>query len=146
MALFGAVNTLSSLAMGRISDRWGNKPLVITGFLAHLSFYACFFAAITLRGTHWFTEREYLLYLGAAVYGVGDAAANTFPNIICSLYFTDNAEAAFSNLKFFQVRRNSYPTNSCSPLEACSPSVPVPWTLLQSWSCVSAFVPSLVFP
>lgn len=106
MALFGAVNTLSSLAMGRISDSFGNKPLAFIGFLAHFSFYACFFAAIKVLGPEWpqwFQDHQYLLYIGAGVYGIGDASANTFPNIICSLFFTDDAEAAFSSLKFLQV-------------------------------------------
>jgi MFS family permease len=105
MALFGAVNTLSSLIMGKVSDSFGNKPLVFFGFLAHITFYACFFAAIKVQPLTWFATHEYLLYLGAAVCGFGDACLNTFPNVLCSLFFTDNAEAAFSNLKFFQVRR-----------------------------------------
>lgn len=106
MALFGAVNTLSSLIMGKMGDRFGNKPTVFAGFFAHIAFYACFFAALSLKPVTWFSDKEYLLYLGAAVYGVGDAAANTFPNVICSLFFTDDAEAAFSNLKLLQVPFN----------------------------------------
>jgi predicted MFS family arabinose efflux permease len=102
MALFGAVDTLSSLIMGKMSDYWGNKPVVFFGFLAHLAFFACFFAAIQVGGVKWFDGHEYTLYIGAAVFGIGDAFANTFPNVMCSLYFTDDAEAAFSNLKFFQ--------------------------------------------
>lgn len=33
---------------------------------------------------------------------LGDASWNTFPNTILGVYWPDNAEAAFANLKFWQ--------------------------------------------
>lgn len=106
MALYGGVNTIASLAFGKISDSFGNKPIVAIAFLAHLSFFACFYTAIKVYGMvwkEWFHDHEYLLYIGAGVHGIANASTNTFTSLICSLFFTDEAGAAFSNLKFLQV-------------------------------------------
>jgi len=43
-----------------------------------------------------------LIYIGAAICGLGDAAWNTFPGTITSKLFTNNAEAAFAVCKFSQ--------------------------------------------
>jgi len=103
MAVFGGTNTIASFSMGQISDRWGNKPVVAMGYAMHLTFYLFFFLRLSDEPISWFSDRQYLLYLGAVVYAVGDACMNTFPSIMCSLFFTDDAEAAFSNFKFFQA-------------------------------------------
>eukprot|EP01126_Amoeba_proteus_P052228 TRINITY_DN6291_c0_g1_i2.p1 TRINITY_DN6291_c0_g1~~TRINITY_DN6291_c0_g1_i2.p1 ORF type:complete len:464 (+),score=69.34 TRINITY_DN6291_c0_g1_i2:129-1394(+) len=102
MALFGAVDTIASYTMGKISDTWGNKIVLFSGFLAHLLFLVGFYVALKFHPLDYFGDHQYWLYLGACLLGVGDACMNTLPNLLCSIFFTNNAEAAFSNLKFFQ--------------------------------------------
>jgi len=49
----------------------------------------------------YFLENSWLLYFTAGLWGLGDAAFNTFPNTMLSVLFTDDAESAFANLKFW---------------------------------------------
>jgi len=62
----------------------------------------------------------------AAIWGLGDASCNTFPNIMLSVLFTDDAESAFANLKFWQS------------LGAVIPFATGPYMVLN-WKLVSLF-------
>jgi len=109
MAVFGVFNVLFSFLFGRIADKLGSGYLVILGFFSHMLFLTLMLIAIKLFGVHWFADRIWLLYLAAIVWAAGDAAWNTFPNTILGINFTDNIEAAFANLKFWQAVGSAVP-------------------------------------
>lgn len=109
MAAFGGVNVFFSFLLGRAADKVGPGYLVLFGFLCHVTFLATVLTAVKLVGVPWFSEREWLLYLAAIVWAAGDAAWNTFTNTILGIYFSDNAEAAFANLKFWQSVGSAVP-------------------------------------
>jgi len=102
MAVFGAFNVLGSFAMGRVADRFGGWPLVIVGFSMNVIFLVSTWIIFYLKALPWISVHEWYLYLAAALLAIGDAAWNTFPNTILGVYWPDNAEAAFANLKFWQ--------------------------------------------
>lgn len=103
MATFGAIDTVASLIMGKIADNWGPHIVALTGGFCQLSVMVAYFIGLKFVSVKWFHDYSYLLYLTAGVWAIGDAAFNLFPNYVMSVLFTDNAEAAFATLKFFQA-------------------------------------------
>jgi hypothetical protein len=117
-----AIDTVASLIMGKIADNWGPHIVALTGGFCQLSVMVAYFIGLKFvsgtpcfRHDHstivvkWFHDYSYLLYLTAGVWAIGDAAFNLFPNYVMSVLFTDNAEAAFATLKFFQVNTFKFP-------------------------------------
>jgi len=103
MATFGAVDATSSIILGRVSDKFGKRIVVFIGALAQLSFIIAFMYMDRYQSLkELIPSRKWILFLGAGVYGIGDAVWNTFPSIMMSTFFTSRTEAAFSNLKLWQ--------------------------------------------
>lgn len=109
MAVFGAVNVLSSLALGKITDRYGPAPAVFIGWSFHAIFLIAYYV---LYGLHfvplsWFADNKWFIYFSVAFYSIGDAAWQFFPPTMIGTLFANNAEAAFANFKFFQSLGNT---------------------------------------
>jgi MFS family permease len=102
MAVFGGANVAGSLAMGRIADRFGGWPLVIVGFVMNTIFLVSAWLINYHDAFTWIKSHEWYLYICAILLAIGDASWNTFPNTILGVYWPNNAEAAFANLKFWQ--------------------------------------------
>jgi len=103
MAVFGAVDTIASLLMGKIADVWGGQVVITIGAISHVIFLVGYFVVLKLIPIAQFADSGYIIYISAGLWAVGDAAFNLFPNLMMSLFFTDNSEGAFSVLKFFQA-------------------------------------------
>jgi len=103
MAVFGVADVAGSFTLGRLADRVNLAVLVYIGLAAHLTFLLGIYIILQLESVYYFSDKQWLLYIGAALYGLGDAAWNTFPNIMLSTLFIDDTEAAFANLKFWQA-------------------------------------------
>lgn len=105
MAVFGVTDALSSVTLGRLADRFGKRLFVAVGLLAHLavlSFFLCFLfldddALDDIYDNFW------ILFVAAGILGIADSCWNTFPCTMMSVFFIDDAEAAFATLKFFQA-------------------------------------------
>jgi len=102
MTVFGVFDVLGSFTLGKLADSYNTYFVAVFGFILHTIFFGVFFGLIEIEGFGWFESRTWLIYLGAAIAGLGDAAWNTFPGTITSQVFTDNAEAAFAVCKFSQ--------------------------------------------
>jgi MFS family permease len=63
------VKTGSNLAAGHLSDRWGARPLLITGWLAYGTVYLCF----ALASSAWQAWTIFLIY--GVVYSLTEPAA-----------------------------------------------------------------------
>lgn len=109
MAVFGCVNVLSSLLLGKLTDRFGPGPAVALGWTTHAIFLISFTAmrGFNLVPLSWFADNTWFIYLSVAVYATGDAAWQFFPPTMIGTLFASNAEAAFANFKFFQSLGNT---------------------------------------
>jgi len=102
MSVFGAVNVLGSFGFGKLADMYNTNIVAIIGFIAHSFFFILFFGIMEIEGLNYFEHKDYLIYVGAILCGIGDAAWNTYPGTMTSKLFTNNAEAAFAVFKFHQ--------------------------------------------
>jgi len=99
---FAATDAVASIIFGKMADKFGKKSIVIVGFIAHASFFIFLFVFLTYGpGVNYFVHNTWLLFLLAGVFGIGDAAWNTFGGIIIGFFFNEDTEAGFSNLKLF---------------------------------------------
>jgi len=108
-AVFGGVNVLSSFGFGKIADRIGPSPIVIIAWLSHAAFLILYFFiyGVQLVSTEWIAENKWFIYVSVGFYSIGDAGWQFFPSTMVGMLFTDDAEAGFANLKFFQSLGNS---------------------------------------
>jgi len=101
MAVFAAVDAVSSYTFGKLSDSFGKGPMVLVGFLTHLAFHAFWVFFLYFKSFADIADYRYILFITASIYGIGDAVWNTFPSIMMSFFWTEQAEAAFSVMKLF---------------------------------------------
>jgi len=89
---------LGCFLLGKLSDKLGKMIFVIVGVTVHMSFYAFFLYKCWSSGDHESIKEidTVVLYIAAAVFGVGDACYNTFSAVILGAFFLDNTEPAFS--------------------------------------------------
>jgi len=102
MAVYGAFDATASVLLGRMADVVGKRLYLIVGFIAHFSFIAFYLTFLNVSNIETLHDDYWILFLSAAVLGVADACWNTFPPLMMSVFFADNAEPAFGNLKFWQ--------------------------------------------
>jgi MFS family permease len=102
MAVYGAFDALASVLLGRMADVVGKRLYLVVGFVAHGSFIAFYMTYLNLSNIATLHDDFWILFLSAAVLGIADACWNTFPPLMMSVFFADNAEPAFGNLKFWQ--------------------------------------------
>ena len=100
MSVFGAVDSVSSFVLGRVTDRIGARWIGYSGavllalFLGTIHFCRYSTFGVTLTAA----------FLWAALLGVADACMfSVFCNAAMATLFHDRAEAAFSNVKVFQA-------------------------------------------
>lgn len=96
MACFGAVDALSSFALGKLSDVVGRPPILILGFLCQTTVCVILFL-VDIPADAWG-----LLIGCAALWGLGDASWNTQISAILGDLFSDNLDGAFANFKLWQ--------------------------------------------
>jgi len=101
MSVFGATDAIGSFVLGRLSDKAGKRLLVAVGFFTHILFHTFWIFFLHWKSFDAIPDYKYMLFITAAIYGLGDAVWNMFPSIMMSSVFTDQAEAAFSVLKLF---------------------------------------------
>jgi MFS family permease len=103
MATFGASDVLSSLLLSRVIDtRWGRRIVWSLGAIAELLFLLSFGFLLPWKGVEYFFANKYILYVGAIVFGLGDAASNLVPGALVSTYFSSSPELAYPHLKLWQ--------------------------------------------
>jgi predicted MFS family arabinose efflux permease len=109
MAGFGAVNVVASFGFGKLADLIGPSPVVITGWLSHIIFLIVYFAfyGLEILPISWIQEHKWFVYASVCFYSIGDAAFQFFPATMIGMLFSDNAEAGFANLKFWQSLGNT---------------------------------------
>lgn len=100
MSVFGAVDSVSSFVLGRVTDRIGARwigycgAVLLAAFLGTIHFCRYSPFGVTLKAA----------FLWAALLGVADACMfSVFCNAAMATLFHDRAEAAFSNVKVFQA-------------------------------------------
>eukprot|EP01114_Cavostelium_apophysatum_P019462 TRINITY_DN6284_c0_g1_i1.p1 TRINITY_DN6284_c0_g1~~TRINITY_DN6284_c0_g1_i1.p1 ORF type:complete len:454 (+),score=76.98 TRINITY_DN6284_c0_g1_i1:939-2300(+) len=103
-AAMAFTDAIFSVIFGKIADRFGKKFVCIFGFIAH--FGVLLFLLIFLKvgpGFAYFSDvgNVWVLFVIAGIYGIADAAWNTFAGIVIGYYFTEQTEAGFSNSKLF---------------------------------------------
>lgn len=99
MSAFGAADALSSVIMGRLSDRIGRMPIIAIGLLSHSAIYAYVMFVYPSDGT---PQADWLYYVLALGLGLGDGVFNTQIYAILGTFFEDRADHAFANFKLFQ--------------------------------------------
>jgi len=102
MTVYGAFDAVGSMVLGRMADIIGKRLYLVVGFLAHATFIAFYISVLRISNIEELAANSWILFLSAAVLGVADACWNTFPPLMMSVFFSDNAEPAFGNLKFWQ--------------------------------------------
>jgi len=105
MCAFGATDALASLLFGRLSDVIGRPIIVAVGALCQLSILICSLV-LTIEPLGDDKEPEMkswiMLFVGAAVWGIGDAVWNTQIMAILGEWFRCDKSAAFANYKLWQ--------------------------------------------
>ncbi len=103
MATFGAADVLSSLLLARVADtRVGVRVVWAVGAVAEMTFMLAFAYVLPAKGTIWIAHHQYVLFVGAMLFGLGDAAANLVPGALVSTYFSNDAALAYPHLKLWQ--------------------------------------------
>jgi MFS family permease len=91
MAVYGAFDATASVLLGRMADVVGKRLYLIVGFIAHFSFIAFYLTFLNISNVETLHDDYWILFLSAAVLGVADACWNTFPPLMMSVFFADNA-------------------------------------------------------
>ena len=106
MTVFGACDALGSVLLGKLGDKFTKRIFVIIGVICHVSVITFLLVLLYVKGDtdafSFLADNIYLLFICAGILGIADSCWNTFPPIMMSVFFIDNTEAAFSNLKFWQ--------------------------------------------
>lgn len=106
MTVFGACDALGSVLLGKLGDKFTKKIFVIVGVICHVTVVSFLVILLFVKGDtdafSFLADNIYLLFICAGILGIADSCWNTFPPIMMSVFFIDNTEAAFSNLKFWQ--------------------------------------------
>lgn len=108
MSVFGALDAIGSVLLGKLGDKFTKRIFVFVGVICHVSVLVFFITILYVKsdGDSAFTflgDNFYILFIAAGVLGIADSCWNTFPPIMMSVFFIDNTDAAFSNLKFWQA-------------------------------------------
>lgn len=95
MAAFGASDTLSSVVMGKLSDKIGKKPVMILATICGLAAYVL----------SWFVsmKRSYLFYVIMVLLGISDGGYNTQMYSVLGMFQPEKIEAAYAFLKGIQA-------------------------------------------
>jgi len=97
LATVGATDALSSVVMGKLSDRHGRVLVLLIGFLTAGS------AILFLLFWHVSQADSYVFFLVGVVLGISDGVFNTQIYVILGTWFDGRAEQAFANFKLFQA-------------------------------------------
>jgi MFS family permease len=103
MTVFGAVDVIGSAGLGKLADWYGTNIIAIVGFVIHIVFFGLFFVLIEVERFFYLQDNSFLIWIGAAMCGLGDAAWNTFPGTVTSRLYSHNIEAAFAVCKWGQA-------------------------------------------
>lgn len=105
LASFGLIDAISCFVLGRLADylSWGHKFAAFVGLVTQFVCLSLFLIVETQGITAtFFNTHYYLLFISACIWGVGDAAWNTLPNIMMGFFYPNKTEGSFSILKFWQ--------------------------------------------
>jgi len=106
MACFGAVDALSSVAMGRILDRFGRRLVL---------FISMFFILVTtgticLVPESFFSQHLWICILCGVLAGISDAGFNTLLTATTGVLFEDDPENAFGGTQSYHFLDKSHKT------------------------------------
>ncbi|XP_043859451.1 protein unc-93 homolog A-like [Dromiciops gliroides] len=111
MICFAATNSLCSFLFGKISQYTGRMALYALGSAVHLT---CIIFLLTWRPD---PSQKIIIFLFAALWGVGDSIFQTQNNVIYGVLFVKNKEAAFANYRLWDslgfVIAFGYSTSLC---------------------------------
>ncbi|KAL6078300.1 hypothetical protein QOT17_001480 [Balamuthia mandrillaris] len=102
LSVYGLFDALGSVVIGKVADRLGKRVVLAVGVLCHLVFCAFYLVLPEFKDWDFFGSHLYTLFISAAFLGAGDSCFNLFGPIMMGVFFSDKAEAAFSNLKLWQ--------------------------------------------
>jgi len=102
MAVFAATDAICSVLFGKLADKFGKWVIIVLGFVFHAIFYIFYLVFLSYYSLEDLSQNSYLLFITAGIFGIGDAAWTPFTSMMMSVFFTEQTEAAFSNLKFWQ--------------------------------------------
>jgi MFS family permease len=95
MTVYSAVDAVSSLIIGKLTDKYSTNLNAIIGFIFSLIFLTLFFVLIEVEGKSFFMENQYIIYLGAGICGLSNAGWTTFSTAVTGKVF-DHPETAYS--------------------------------------------------
>lgn len=96
MICYGVVDATCSFTFGRLVQYVGHIPFFVLAFLVHLSCQITFLVWIPDP------DKVYILYILAALWGIGDAVIQTQINALYGWLFADNPESAFANYRLWE--------------------------------------------
>jgi MFS family permease len=104
MAAFGVANAVTSITIGKYKDKMKPQHILNAGLALHVIFILFYL--------EFFHEQPHLLqakkvehvhfFIGAVLFGVGDALVEVMQGTLLCNYFPSRAGAAFANLKCWQ--------------------------------------------
>lgn len=97
LATVGATDAISSVVMGKLSDKYGRVLVLLIGFLTAGG------AILFLLFWHVSQADSYVFFLVGVVLGVSDGVFNTQIYVILGTWFEGRTEEAFANFKLFQA-------------------------------------------
>jgi hypothetical protein len=96
LILFGACDALASIGFGFIIKKIGRLPIFILGAFINLSVIIVMLSWTPTNST------QYVVFILAALWGIGDAIWQTQINALYGVLFANDEEAAFSNYRLWE--------------------------------------------
>jgi len=84
---------------------------LVVGFLAHATFIAFYISVLRISNIEELAANSWILFLSAAVLGVADACWNTFPPLMMSVFFSDNAGTLHPHPALLRVQHTARSTH-----------------------------------
>lgn len=103
MSTYGVVTLFAFLAFGKLGDKIGHLYVALVGFFVNILLLVVYYVLTNIYSMSWLGRHPFIIYISAALFGVGDSALYLFIKVMMSSLYTDRVEPAYALMQFFKA-------------------------------------------